>query len=293
PGYYQQTILNKNGDAYTGRIVPNWSVQGAEVAKLDDALLAKIKQLLAELRVPSTPAVLKPVQGHRHSVFIFHDGRDFVHWNYNGPNPPQVDAILKIIHRELIAAAEARSDEIAAHQKRIRDTYGDWQNRPGITVNAGSTLHGCKGNRALVVWTAGQRTTTSGPVIVSVYHALIFYPAGAVAGSGSGGRWSDDPVQSYVAIWTLPNAGGSFEENTSERKLEILHNAVESTITIAGKTYQLTGGNMFVIRMSADWLPAVTQLNHVFAEQATPHASLNRFKAILKDDAAIQNLELH
>ena len=50
---------------------------------------------------------------------------------------------------------------------------------------------------------------------------------------------------------------------------------------------------MFVIRMGADWLPTVTQLNEVFAEQATPHKTLDRFKAVLKDDAAIQKLELY
>lgn len=162
-------------------------------------------------------------------------------------------------------------------------------------MNAGGQMHGFKGNRVLVVLTAGQRKTvaTSSPVAVSVYHALVFYPGAAVTGAGSGGRWSDDPVQSYVVIWTLPNANGSFSENTSERKLEILHNAIEATVTIADKTYQLTGGNMFVVRIAADWLPAVTQLKEVFEDQATPQATLNRFKAVFKDDASIQKLELY
>jgi hypothetical protein len=295
PGYYQHTALNTNGRAFSTRIVPNWADQGGNRAELTDASLAQTKQLLTEIRVPVTPAVLEPLRGHLHSVFIFYDGHDFVHLTYNGPNPPQIDAILAIIHKEFMAAAQVRSEEIAAHQKRIRETYGDWENRPGITLNAGGLMSGCKENRAIVVTTVGQRKTlaTSSPVTVSVYHALVFHPGGALSGSGSGGRWSDDPVQSYVLIWRLPNADGTYSATSPLPKIEILHNAVDATVSIAGKTYQLTAGNMFVIRMGADWLPTVTQLNEVFAEQATPHASLNRFKAILKDDAAIQKLELH
>lgn len=96
-----------------------------------------------------------------------------------------------------------------------------------------------------------------------------------------------------LVIWTLPNANGSVSENTFERKLEFLHNAIDATVTIAGKTYQLTGGNMFIVRIGADWVPTVTQLNENFEEQATPQTSLNRFKAILKDDVDIQKLELY
>lgn len=110
---------------------------------------------------------------------------------------------------------------------------------------------------------------------------------------GRDGRWGDDPVQNYVVMWRLPNANGGYEENTSERKIEILHNALDTTITIAGKTYQLNAGNMFIVRIGEDWMPRVTQLSDKFVDQSTPHATLNRFKEILKDDAAIQALELY
>ena len=295
PGYYQHTAVNTNGHAFSSRIVPNWADQGSRHAELNDSLLSQIKQLVTELKVPSTPAVLEPLRGHPHSIFIFHDGQNVVRLNYNGPNPPQVDAIMAILQREFMATAQAKGEEIAAHQKRIRETYGDWENRPGIALNAGGLMSGSKGNRAIVVTMVGQRKTaaTSSPVTVSLYHALVFYPGGALSGSGSGGRWSDDPVQSYVLIWRLPNADGTYSATSPLPKFEILHNAIDATVTIAGKTYQLTAGNMFVIRIGADWLPTVTQLNEVFAEQATPQTSLTRFKALLKVDAAVQKLELY
>jgi len=295
PGHYQNTLIETTGNASTMLIIPNWADRGIRDAKLNDALLAQIKQLLAELKFSSAPPGPEPLKGHLHSVLIFHDGHDFVHVNFNGPVPPQIAAILAILHKEFKATAQARDEEIAAYQKRIRETYGDWENRPGITLNRGGQMHLCKGKRALVIWWAGERKAagTSSPVISSLYHALIFNPEGAVAGTGNGGRRGFDPVQSYVALWTLPSPSGSYEENTSQRKLEILHNAIDATVTIAGKTYQLTAGNMFVIHMGADWQPTVTQLNEVFAERSTPHATLDRFKAILKDDAAVQKLELY
>ena len=295
PNYYQETSLDINGSAFTGRIVPNWAVQASQNAKLSDELLAQIRQRLAELNVPSTPAALEPQAGLLHSAFIFNNGHDFVRLNFNGPIPSQIEGILAILDKEFRAAARTQIEEFAAHQKLMRETYGDWQNRAGVTMNTGSQMHGCKGNGALVVLTDGQRKTvgTTSPVRVSLYHALVFYPGAVVQGSGSGGRWSDDPVQSYVVIWTPLNSNGFFSENTPQRKLEILHNAIDATVTIAGKTHQLTAGNIFVVRIGADWQPAVTQVNEAFEAQATPHATLSRFKAIFKDDASIQRLELY
>ncbi len=294
PGYYQETSLDTNGTAFSARVVPNWAVQASVSAKLNEALLVEIRQMLAQVNVPSTPAVLEPRQGKLHSAFVFHDGQDFVRLNYNGPNPTRIDAILAILNKEFEAASRARLEEFMAHKKSILETYGYWQDRPGITMNSGVQMHGCKGDRALVVLTAGQRkiTGTTSPVAVSLYHALVFYPDAALTGSGSGGRWSDDPVQSSVLIWTLPSASGALSEDTPQQRIEILHNAIDTTVTIAGKTYQLSGGNMFVVRIGSDWVPTVTQLNELFEEQATPQATLNRFKIILKNDTAIQQLEL-
>ena len=294
PNYYERTSLDINGNAFAARIVPNWAVQGSVNAKLDSAQLAQVKQMLAQLNLASTTTDLEPQTGQLHSVFVFYDGRDFVRLNYNGPIPTQIDAILSILHKQFIAAEKARGEEFLAHERFIKETYGDWLNRTGITINGGGQMHGCKGNRALMVLTSGQRKTdtTASPTVVSVYHALVFYPGGPVMGAGSGGRWGDDPVQSYVVIWKFPN-DGSWLEGVTERKLEILHNAIDATVTVGSKTYRLNEGNMFIIRFGADWLPTVTQLHEKLEEQSTLQSSLNRFKAIFKDDPSIQALELY
>ena len=292
PGFYYQTTVDTNGTAFTARNVPNWAMQNSRNAKLSDALLDQIKQLLAELNASTNAVVVEPESNRLHSVFVFYDGHDFLRLNYNGPNPAPIEAILEILNKEFAAAERTREEAIAAHQKMLRETYGDWQNRPGVTIHSGAQMHGCKGNGALVVRTEGQRRNLADGSLttVSLYHALVFHPLGAVASSGTrGGR--NNPLQTYELIWRVPNANGSFSEPYSERKLEILHNAIDASITIAGKTYHLNDGNMFVVRIGADWQPTVTQLKEIFEEQTTPQASLNRFKALYKNDASIQQLE--
>ena len=295
PGYYQQTGLNTDGTAFTARNVPNWAVQSSGHAILSDALLTQVKQMLAQIDFSPTPGFIEPEPNRLHTIFVFYNGHDYVRLNYNGPNPAQIDAIIALLNKEFRATERAREEEIAAHRKLMLESYGDWQNRPGITLNAGAMVNGCKGNRTLVVSVAGQRkpAASSSLVNVSLYHALVFYPMTAVLiGSGSGGRWSDDPVQSNVLIWRVPNGNGPLSEGNS-KQVEVLHNAIDATITIANKTYRLADGNMFVIRVGADWQPTVTQLKEVFEEQATSHTSLNRFKALFKNDPSIQQLELY
>ena len=293
PGHYQLTSVDTNGIAFSTRVVPNRGNKGTYHAKLDGALLAQIRQMLAQIKVPATPAVVEPRQGQLHSAFVFHDGHDFFRLNYNGPHPAQIDDILAILKKQFMATRRAQDEEFAAHQKLMRETYGDWQTRADITISAGSQMHACKGNSAVVVLNIGRRETidATSPLDVSVYHALVLHPAAVVSGSGSGGRWSDDPVQSYVAIWTPLKADGFFSADTPQQKLEILHNAIDASVTIGGITYKLTAGNMFVIRLGADWQPTVTQLGAKFEDKATPQTTLSRFKSILKNDPAVQALQ--
>ncbi len=292
PNFYEELSIDNNGNAFGARIVPNRAVQGSEDAKLDLSLLDQIRQMLGELNLPSSATALEPKPGQLHTAFIFFDGNTYMRFNFNGVIPAQVEAILEIVRKQLIAAAKVKMEQFAAHHTLMEKTYGDWQNRSGITLVWGGQMHGCKGNRALLLTLAGQRKTTTASTAVSIYHALVFHPVGAITGSGSGGSWSDDPVSSEVVIWTLPNATGSFSENASERKLEIRHNAIEANVTIAGKTYQLSRGNMFIIRIGDDWTPIVSQLSEELEDHATQQTALDRFKSILKTDASIQQLEL-
>jgi hypothetical protein len=295
PGYYLETSLDTNGNVFSARIVPDWAVQGSRHAKLDSNRLNQVRQILAQLNLSATPADLKPQQAQLHTALVFYDGHTFSRFNYNGALPAEIEAILALIENELAVATEAQSEEVAAQRKLLKATYGDWQNRNDITIAAGAQMHGCKGNRAALISMAGQRKTPAQAALtpVSVYNALVIYPLAAVTSSGNGGRLSDDPVSSYVMLWTPANASGSFSENTSQQKLEILHNAIDASISIAGKTYELKRGNMFIIRIGDDWVPTVTQLNEISEEQVTQQVTLDRFKSALRNDSFMQKLELY
>jgi phosphate starvation-inducible protein PhoH len=57
--------------------------------------------------------------------------------------------------------------------------------------------------------------------------------------------------------------------------------------------YQLSRGNMFIIRIGEDWTPIVSQLTEQLDEHATQQTALDRFKSIFRNDPSIQELELY
>ncbi|SRR6266508_67346 len=298
PGHYNVTSLDGNGHAFTGRIVAaNWfgAVKASENATLDAAQLNQVTQMLAQLHLPSAETRLEPQPGQLHTAFVFYDGIAYQRLNFNGEIPTQIDAILKIIQQELSAAEKLSEEQVIAHHRLMEETYGDWKNRNGLALPVNIRMRGFEGNRGLLLGLLGQRKTipTPQPTAVSIYHALVFYPGGAVTGGGSGTNWSDDPVSIQGVTWTLPNKAGSFSEGTSQRELEIKHNAIDETVTIRGETYYLSRGNMFIIRMSRDWTPDITQLNDRLDQDASEQSVLVRFKSIMRNDASIQRLELY
>ena len=75
--------------------------------------------------------------------------------------------------------------------------------------------------------------------------------------------------------------------------LEIKYQAIDGTVSVGGKVYQLGYGNIFIIHMSETWTPIVTQIEIQSNEQGTDQSVLDRLKSILRDDEAIQRLELN
>jgi len=297
PGHYNLTSVDSNGHVFTGRIVANLfgAVQASENATLDAAQLNQVRLMLTKLHLPSAETRVEPQPGQPHTAFVFYDGIAYRRLNFNGEIPTQIDAILKIIQQELSAAEKLKEEQVIAHHRLMEETYGDWKNRDGVALPVNSRMRGFEGNRGLLIGLLGRRKTipTAQATAVSIYHALVFYPGGAVTGGGSGTNWSDDPVSIQGVTWTLPNEAGSFSENASQRELEIKHNAIDETVTIRGETYYLSRGNIFIIRMRKDWTPDVTQLNDRLDQDASEQSVLVRFKSIMRSDVSIQGLELY
>jgi hypothetical protein len=295
PGYYEETSLDITGNAFSARIVPDWATQGIQSATLQSVRLNQVREMLLQLYLPATSTQLEPQAGQLHSAFVFYDGSSYRHLRFNGDVPAQLQAILEIVQKELIAAAKVRAEEFMAHSKLMEETYGDWKNRDGITVPNSSRMRGFQNSRGLLIGLLGQRKATSPaePLVVSIYHAIVLYPAGGVTGGAGGRNWSDDPVSRNGVSWTLPNSAGSSSDNTSRRELEIEHNAIDETVRIDGKTYYLSQGNLFIIRMGEDWKPAVTQLNERLSESASEQDVLDRFKSITRGNDGLQESRLY
>jgi hypothetical protein len=295
PGFYQKLTLDGNGNAFTARIVPDWAIQGSVGAKLDGILLDQIKQKLSHLNLAPDPPQLEPREGQLHTAFIFCDGIAYGRYDFNGPLPAQVQEILDRLMTEIEREAKHHYEEFLKHHEQMEQLYGDWQNRSGVAVISGSRMHGLKGIRGLLLTITGQRkqALTAGTTEVSIYHALIFYPEGVLTGSGSNGSWSDDPLSTEVVIWDAAKGNGSGEAKTDKKVLEIKHQAIDNTVSVGGGTYQLDAGNMFIIRMSNDWKPVVSQIKVFQDEQIQEQSVLDGFKSILRDDEFIKRLELN
>jgi hypothetical protein len=294
PGFYQTLSLDYNGHAFTARIVPDWATQGSGRALLDGALFDQIKQMLAVLSLTSDASLPEPEPGQLHTALVFYDGKAYERHNFNGVLPERVQVILDLIRTELERQAKLQYEEFLTHHKLMEETYGAWQNMSGVAVVTGSRMHGLRDVRGLLLTLTGHRK----PILpsdsdeVSIYHILIFYPEGVLTGAGSGGTWSDDPVSSQVVIWNATKAVSGGDAEMDKRTLEIKHQAIDKTVSVGGKTYELADGNLFVIHLSENWTPITSQLGTHFDERTGDQIVLERFKSVLKEDKSIQRLEL-
>ena len=91
----------------------------------------------------------------------------------------------------------------------------------------------------------------------------------------------------------MPKGSGRDAVEPYNRVLEIKYQAIDGTVSVGGKTYHLDQGNMFVIRMTEDWTPVVSQIEVRRDEQKAEHRVLGEFKSVLRYDASIQQLELN
>lgn len=291
PGYYQETSLNMIGGAFSARIVPDWATQAVHSANLESVALKQIRELLSQLSLTNTPTQPEPQAGVMHSALLFYDGSAYQQFRFNGEVPAQVQAVMEIIRHELRDADEVRAEELAARLKLMEQMYGDWKNRNGMKVPTSSRMRGFQNTRALLLGLLGQRKATpdAKPEAVSIYHAIILYPAGTVTGGAGGRNWSDDPVSRNGVTWTLTSSASS----SSQREFEIEHNAINETVRIGDHAYYLSQGNLFIIRISEDWHSTVIQLNETLTTDTSEQGVLERFKSITKGDVSLQELQLY
>lgn len=168
----------------------------------------------------------------------------------------------------------------------------DWQYKPGVVVPSGDLTNTFKNASGQLLTIDGQRrVSTSKLEEVSVYHAIIFYPEGAVVVGKGGGFSNSGPISTEELTWKIQGDPRAAREDVREKRLELKYHALDNTVSVGSEIFSLTGGNLFVIRLDENWLPVVTQLREHFTEQAEKGRVLQSFKSAAREDESVQRLE--
>jgi hypothetical protein len=81
-------------------------------------------------------------------------------------------------------------------------------------------------------------------------------------------------------------------KNGEGHSLEITFDALRNSVAVGDKTFELSNGNCFVIRITDNWTPTVSQIPAHFDKRGTSETVLEFFKAALRRDKTIQRLTL-
>jgi hypothetical protein len=100
------------------------------------------------------------------------------------------------------------------------------------------------------------------------------------------------PLSTEGLFWTVQKNPPDDYANGEEHSLEIRYHSLDNNVTVGKETFNLSGGNLFVIRLDENWTPTVSQVSGRLTERATPDKVLKFFKSILRHDEIIQRLEL-
>src|SRR5947209_9229725 len=122
----------------------------------------------------------------------------------------------------------------------------------------------------------------------SAYYALVILPRAAVKNIGfvSG---DDGFTHTNIEKWLWYN-DRPYEPMTEQKQLQIDYDAMWQTITVDSRAYNLSKGNLFVIRFDEGWKHAVTQLGVTINWDAAHEDIINAFKSVLPEDKLIQGL---
>jgi hypothetical protein len=160
--------------------------------------------------------------------------------------------------------------------------------RSEMTVT-GTRADFLKGGPATLLTVKGSRRLSRTKVeAASVYHALIFHPE--VIGIG-GGFSNHGPLSTVTISWNVQRTPNDYK-NIDEKELRIRNHVINKLVTVGDKRFSLSKGNLFIIRLNQDWLPASIQINGQLTEPVERKTVLDAFKSSSPGDELIQRLEL-
>jgi len=126
---------------------------------------------------------------------------------------------------------------------------------------------------------------------VSIYHVLIFRPNVPLIGTRSL-LSNKGPLSVERLGWTVQKNPPYNYADGEEHLLEIRYHFLDNKITVGKESFNLSKGNLFIIRLDEKWLPTIFQVSGRLTERIPPDKVLKFFKSILRHDETIQRLEL-
>ena len=165
-----------------------------------------------------------------------------------------------------------------------------WVRHSGAVIPNGSHSLRYADKPFRILSVKGQRWVDGRLLEASAYHALVIFPA-IVPEDGFSSSGGDGFTQTDINKWWIPTGGSSVNSKSFDlAELAIAYNSVWQTVTLDSRTYQLTKGNLFVIRFDRNGQKELNQLNIILNTDADLNEEINAFKAALKNDQTVQQL---
>ncbi len=171
----------------------------------------------------------------------------------------------------------------AAQMARSQD---DWQFTPGILVASASRQHSLKPEGSLISLEGSRRVSLAKlDDGFSIYHALVLAPESTCGGSS---QLNDGPRSVEAPTWRCAKSNG---KDTQFQPLKITYDALRRTLTVNSQSFDLSRGNLFIIRLDPDWKSLTTQLLVILTRWMEPKDVLDAFRITLPKDRLILGLE--
>jgi len=116
----------------------------------------------------------------------------------------------------------------------------------------------------------------------SIYHVLVFAPESPCGGSST---LNNGPQSIETPVWKCGKSEPEFQP------LKVTYHALKATVTINSESFDLSRGNLFVIRFDNDWKGSAVQLTRSLGRWAEPDKVLHAFRKALPNDNSIRTLK--
>jgi hypothetical protein len=164
----------------------------------------------------------------------------------------------------------------------------DWQFTPGILVASASRQTSLKPQGSLISLEGSRRVSLAKlDDGFSIYHALVLAPESTCGGSS---QLNDGPRSVQTPTWRCAKSNG---KDTQFQPLKITYDALGRTVTVNSQSFDLSRGNLFVIRLNVDWESSTTRLAVILTRWAEPKNILRAFTIALPKDEFILGLQPH